>query len=123
MRKFFSVCVIVAAAAFGGYGLYRAEAAEDRADATQVSLEKARAACTRFNDLIPSESRAMWPKDATPEERMMFVLDQKQRELDARPGNHFPGGARLTVRFLETPVAYSSAQANSPRQETLVPRE
>lgn len=126
MRRFIAAAAFVGLLALVGVSYYnagtlvdRADAEKARADQLQVNLDRARAACTRVNDLIPAESRAMWPANATPEERLAFVLDQQQRNLDARSGNHFPGGARLTIRFMEVPVT----RIQSPRQQSLVSQE
>lgn len=86
--------------------------------------DRARAACTRVTDMMPLQaSRAMWPENATPDEKLMFVLDQKQRELDARSTQQGQGGARLSIRFMDTLVANNSTYMNSARQEAIVTRE
>jgi len=120
MRRFIPAVLIVVLLALISYSYVNAGSHKARADELQVELDKARAACTRVNDMMPLQaSRAMWPEGATPDEKLTFVLDQKQRELDARAGH---SGARLSIRFMDTLVASNPLNSNSPRQQSL-PRQ
>lgn len=114
MRRFIPAALIVILLACVGYSYVNAGSHKARADELQGKLDKAHAACARVTDMIPAESRPMWPADANPDERLTFVLDQKQRDA---------GSARLAIRFLEMPVAHRSSNPNSPRQERLLTQE